>query len=119
MMDDILLGSQKKNISKNILITGGSSGIGYQAVKELINTYQEMDMNPEIWPRTATSIAVNLFTDNLKRSGGFLPGIRPGGHTEEYIDNVMSRLTVWGSIYMIMICLRYNTAKNITAVLFH
>ena len=44
-------------------------------------------------------------SDNLKRSGGFLPGIRPGGHTEEYIDNVMSRLTVWGSIYMIMICL--------------
>ena len=42
---------------------------------------------------------------NLKRSGGFLPGIRPGDQTEGYIDSVMSRLTVWGSIYMIAVCL--------------
>ena len=54
---------------------------------------------------TAIQFLAKDISDNLKRSGGFLPGIRPGGHTEEYIDNVMSRLTVWGSIYMIMICL--------------
>ena len=54
---------------------------------------------------TAIQFPAKDISDNLKRSGGFLPGIRPGGHTEEYIDNVMSRLTVWGSIYMIMICL--------------
>ncbi len=34
-----------------------------------------------------------------------MPGIRPGDQTEGYIDSVMSRLTVWGSIYMIAVCL--------------
>ena len=39
---------------------------------------------------TAIQFPAKDISDNLKRSGGFLPGIRPGGHTEEYIDNVMS-----------------------------
>ncbi|MFK7730960.1 MAG: preprotein translocase subunit SecY [Pseudomonadales bacterium] len=43
--------------------------------------------------------------DNLKRSGAFLPGIRPGAQTATYIDNVLTRLTLFGSIYMAMVCL--------------
>ena len=35
--------------------------------------------------------------DNLKRSGAFVPGIRPGAHTAEYIDKVLTRLTFWGA----------------------
>ena len=54
---------------------------------------------------TAIQFPAKDISDNLKRSGGFLPGIRPGDQTEGYIDNVMSRLTVWGSIYMIAVCL--------------
>lgn len=54
---------------------------------------------------TAIQFPAKDMADNLKRSGGFLPGIRPGDHTIEYIDNVMSRLTIWGSIYMIVVCL--------------
>ncbi len=34
--------------------------------------------------------------DNLKKAGAFLPGIRPGAHTAEYIDKVLTRLTFWG-----------------------
>lgn len=43
--------------------------------------------------------------DNLKRSGAFIPGIRPGEHTAKYIDNVLTRLTFWGAIYITAVCL--------------
>ena len=43
--------------------------------------------------------------DNLKRSGAFLPGIRPGQQTAEYIDKVLTRLTFWGAIYVTAVCL--------------
>ena len=43
--------------------------------------------------------------DNLKRSGAFVPGIRPGMQTAEYIDRVLTRLTFWGAIYVAAICL--------------
>jgi preprotein translocase subunit SecY len=43
--------------------------------------------------------------DNLKRSGAFIPGIRPGQQTAEYIDGVLTRLTFWGAIYVTAICL--------------
>jgi preprotein translocase subunit SecY len=43
--------------------------------------------------------------DNLKRSGAFIPGIRPGQQTAEYIDGVLTKLTFWGAMYITMICL--------------
>ena len=43
--------------------------------------------------------------DNLKKHGGFLPGIRPGERTAEYIDYVLSRITVVGAIYLAVVCL--------------
>jgi preprotein translocase subunit SecY len=43
--------------------------------------------------------------DNLKRSGAFIPGIRPGQQTAEYIDAVLTRLTFWGAMYITAICL--------------
>lgn len=43
--------------------------------------------------------------DNLKKSGAFIPGIRPGENTAAYIDNVMTRLTFVGSVYVTLICL--------------
>jgi preprotein translocase subunit SecY len=43
--------------------------------------------------------------DNLKKAGAFLPGIRPGAHTAEYIDKVLTRLTFWGAIYIAGVCL--------------
>ena len=43
--------------------------------------------------------------DNLKRSGAFIPGIRPGQQTAEYIDKVLTRLTFWGGVYITLVCL--------------
>ena len=43
--------------------------------------------------------------DNLKKHGGFIPGIRPGERTAEYIDYVLSRITVVGALYLTLICL--------------
>jgi preprotein translocase subunit SecY len=43
--------------------------------------------------------------DNLKKSGAFIPGIRPGQQTSEYIDKVLTRLTFWGALYVVAVCL--------------
>ena len=44
-------------------------------------------------------------SDNLKRSGAYIAGIRPGEQTASYIDSVLARLTVFGAIYLTLICL--------------
>lgn len=43
--------------------------------------------------------------ENLKKSGAFIPGIRPGEQTTKYIDGVMTRLTIWGAAYITVVCL--------------
>ncbi|MGC9215336.1 preprotein translocase subunit SecY [Acidithiobacillus sp.] len=43
--------------------------------------------------------------DNLKKSGAFVPGIRPGEHTAKYMDRILTRLTLWGAIYLTLVCL--------------
>ena len=43
--------------------------------------------------------------DNLKRHGGFIPGIRPGKATEAYFDYLLNRITVVGAAYLVLICL--------------
>ncbi|MBS7456563.1 preprotein translocase subunit SecY [Coralloluteibacterium stylophorae] len=43
--------------------------------------------------------------DNLKKSGALIPGIRPGRATADYIDGVLTRLTAWGALYLVAVCL--------------
>lgn len=43
--------------------------------------------------------------DNLKQHGGFIPGIRPGDRTAEYIDYVLTRVSVLGALYLVFVCL--------------
>jgi preprotein translocase subunit SecY len=43
--------------------------------------------------------------ENLKRNGGFIPGIRPGKNTEVYFDYVLTRITVIGAAYLTVVCL--------------
>ena len=43
--------------------------------------------------------------DNLKKSGGFIPGIRPGEQTSNYVDRVLTRLTFFGALYVTLVCL--------------
>ena len=49
-----------------------------------------------------TAIAVNPkeMADTMKRQGGFIPGIRPGKHTSEFIDNILTRITLPGSVFL-------------------
>ena len=42
--------------------------------------------------------------ENLKKSGAFIPGIRPGAQTGDYIDRVLTRLTLWGALYVMAVC---------------
>ena len=46
--------------------------------------------------------------DNLRRSGAFIPGIRPGEQTAKYIDGVITRLTMFGAVYITLVCLLPN-----------
>ena len=52
---------------------------------------------------TAITVPTNKMADDLKRSGGFIPGIRPGTETSEYLDKVMSQITLPGSIFLALI----------------
>ncbi len=54
---------------------------------------------------TALTFNSQETADNLKKSGALIPGIRPGKQTAEYIDAVITRLTFWGAIYLVIICL--------------
>jgi preprotein translocase subunit SecY len=49
---------------------------------------------------TAISIPVNQMADDLKRNGGLIPKVRPGQETAEYIDNILSRITLPGAIFL-------------------
>ena len=52
---------------------------------------------------TAIIFEPKEIAENLKKAGGFVPGIRPGEKTREYIDHVLTRLTLWGGIYISVI----------------
>ena len=43
--------------------------------------------------------------DNMKKHGGFVPGIRPGSKTSEYIDEILSKITFYGAIYLSLVCI--------------
>ena len=57
--------------------------------------------------------------DNLKKHGGFIPGIRPGERTAEYIDYVLSRITVVGAAYLAIVCLIPEILISYAAVPFY
>jgi preprotein translocase subunit SecY len=57
--------------------------------------------------------------DNLKKHGGFIPGIRPGERTAEYIDYVLSRITVVGAGYLALVCLIPELLISYAAVPFY
>ncbi|MDX1365113.1 preprotein translocase subunit SecY [Arenibacter latericius] len=52
---------------------------------------------------TAITVPTNKMADDLKRSGGFIPGIRPGKETGEYLDKIMSLITLPGSIFLALL----------------
>jgi preprotein translocase subunit SecY len=68
-----------------------------------------------------TSIVFNPqeTADNLRKYGGFLPGIRPGAKTAEYIDYVLTRITVIGALYLAVVCVLPEILISYAAVPFY
>ena len=65
---------------------------------------------------TALMFNPKEIAENLKRSGAFIPGIRPGEQSASYIDSVVGRLTLFGALYMAAVCLLpiwLNAALNV------
>ncbi len=54
---------------------------------------------------TAVTVNPNQMADEMKRNGGFIPGIKPGKRTAEFIDNVMSRITLPGSMFLALVAI--------------
>jgi len=54
---------------------------------------------------TAITVPTNKMADDLKRSGGFIPGIKPGTDTAEYLDRIMSQITLPGSVFLALIAI--------------
>ena len=54
---------------------------------------------------TAITINTNKMADDLKRSGGFIPGVKPGTETAEYLDRILSRITLPGSIFLVILAI--------------
>jgi len=86
------------------------------AVQQMIDTH----MNPGGFTYNAVYVGLIIFfcffytaivinpvdvSENIKRFGGYIPGIRPGANTAEHIDKVLSRLTFVGAIYVAVICI--------------
>jgi len=65
---------------------------------------------------TAITVPTNKMADDLKRSGGFIPGIRPGGETSEYLDKIMSQITLPGSIFLALIAVFPSIVVKIMGV---
>ncbi len=70
---------------------------------------------------TAVTMNISDMAENLKKYGGFIPGLRPGKPTADYLDRVMTRITLAGSIFLAMIAILPNfvaAATNIQGVYF-
>ncbi|RZS99969.1 preprotein translocase subunit SecY [Aquimarina brevivitae] len=65
---------------------------------------------------TAITVPTNKMADDLKRSGGFIPGIRPGSETAEYLDRIMSQITLPGSVFLAVIAIFPAIAVKLLSV---
>ena len=65
---------------------------------------------------TAISINITDMADNMKKYGGFIPGIRAGKPTADYVDNVMTRITLAGAVFLAVVAIITNFLGSITGV---
>ncbi len=65
---------------------------------------------------TAVSLNISDMSDNIKKNGGFIPGLRPGKPTTDYLDRVMSRITLAGAIFLALIALMPNVVGWMTSI---
>ncbi len=84
-----------------------------------VQSFIDRFLNPGDWTYNLAYVALIVFfcffytaiiinpvdvSENIKKSGGYIPGVRPGKNTAEYIDRVLSRLTFVGAVYISLIC---------------
>lgn len=65
---------------------------------------------------TAISVNIKDLADNMKKYGGFIPGIRPGQPTMMYVDKVLSRITLTGAVFLAFVAILPNFIGNITGI---
>lgn len=65
---------------------------------------------------TAVTFNVQEMAENLKKYGGFIPGIRPGKPTAEYLDRVMSRITLGGALFLAIVAITPNIIGTLTGI---
>ena len=65
---------------------------------------------------TAISINITDMADNMKKYGGFIPGLRPGKPTAEYLDRVMTRITLAGAVFLALIAILPNFIAAVTNI---
>ena len=65
---------------------------------------------------TAISINITDMADNMKKYGGFIPGIRAGKPTADYVDNVMTKITLAGAVFLAVVAIIPNVLGSITGV---
>ena len=65
---------------------------------------------------TAVSLNISDMSDNIKKNGGFIPGLRPGKPTTDYLDRVMSRITLAGAVFLSLIALMPHAVGWITSI---
>lgn len=65
-----------------------------------------------------TAIAFNPkeVADNMKKNGGFIPGVRPGSHTSEYIENILTRITLPGAVFLAIVAILPTFAMTVLQV---
>ena len=91
-------GAEGDSVSWLITVFGNIQGLGYNltfALLIIVFTYFY----------TAIQVNTTSISDDLKRNGGFIPGIKPGGPTAEFLDTVLSRITLPGSILLSVIAI--------------
>ncbi len=99
-----------------------------------VQAFIDRFLNPGDWTYNLIYVAFIIFfcffytalvfnprdvAENLKRSGAFIPGIRPGEQTAKYIDDVITRLTMFGAVYITLVCLLPNFMQMIANVPFN
>ncbi len=65
---------------------------------------------------TAVTLNIKDMSDNIKKMGGFIPGLRPGKPTTDYLDTIMTRITLSGAIFLALIAMMPNIVVWITGI---
>jgi preprotein translocase subunit SecY len=106
----VMIFSQQKDGGVIQYALGNTHGVPYNALLALLII---------VFTYFYTAIMINprKMADDLKRSGGFIPGVRPGDETAEYIDSLVSRITLPGSMFLALIAILPSIAYacNITS----